>query len=239
MRKLIYLIMIPLLLVIPRSAKAQQTGDLKKEINKIKRSPSYLYAETTMEDKEEALAVALDILQKEAEQWAASRNKKGEELDLVLTNVSQRYSRIELPRGNMFRSFVYVKKSDIQLAQNVFVTENAVESQDERDKDAESATVPVHKPKLHEALQRLLTLKKMNEILPMLETLQKEGLITEYKRYAALDNPDAYVLVIYNRQEEVEAILGEGPKRINVGTGQSDGVANYKGRGAMGVKLSR
>ena len=192
-----------------------------------------------MEDKEEALAVALDILQKEAERWAASKKKSGKELDLVLTNVTQRYNTVELRRGNMFRAFVYVKKSDIQLAQNSFVSEIKTENPDAANKAAESSATPIHKPKLPEALQRLLTLKQMNEILPMLETLQKEGLIMEYKRYAALGNPDTYVLVIYNRQEAVEAILSEGPNRINIRTGQPDGVANYKGRGAMGVKLNK
>lgn len=238
MRKLIHLTMFLLLLVIPQIANCQQEESLKKEINKIKRSYSYLYAETTMEDKGEALAVALDILQKEAERWAASKNKSGKELDLVLTNVTQRYSTMELRRGHMFRAFVYVKKSDIQLAQNSFVSEIKAETPKETDKETDSSTKPIYKPKLPEALQRLLTLKQMNEILPMLETLQKGGLITEYKRYAALSDPDAYVLVIYNRQEEVEAILSEGPNRMNIRTGQPDGVANYKGRGAMGVKLN-
>ena len=81
--------------------------------------------------------------------------------------------------------------------------------------------------------------RKYEELPPCVESLKKEGLIKEYNRYASLSNPDEYVLIIYNRKGEIEAILGEGPERINMRTLQTDGVANYKGRGAIGVKLTK
>lgn len=237
-----YLIVL-LLLSIIGVGYAQQTDELKREINKIKKSSLYLYAETTMPDKEEAMATAIEMLQREAQKWVNEKKKKKEtdvDLDLVLTNVSQSYSRMELSRGNMYRAFAYVKKSDILTSRNVIVSdldnsgvkENLTEPVKEKDVKTQSAEQP-------EAIKRLLDLRKYEELPPCVESLKKEGLIKEYNRYASLSNPDEYVLIIYNRKGEIEAILGEGPERINMRTLQTDGVANYKGRGAIGVKLTK
>lgn len=229
-----------LLLVTPVIVKAQQTDELKKEINKIKKSSLYLYAETTMPDKEEALATAIDMLELEAQKWIAEKKKKNEmNADLVLTNIAQRYNRVELPRGNMYRAFAYVRKSDIFTTQNTLVTEVVTLDEGEGNIHSTSEEMTIQPVDLPDAIRQLLTLRNYEEVPACLEKLQQEGKITDYKRYASLINPDAYVLIIYNRQSEVEAILGEGPDRINMRTSQPDRVANYKGRGAIGVKISK
>ena len=222
---------------------AQQTEDQKKEINKIKKSSLYLYAETTMPDKEEAMATAIDILQREAHKWVNEKRKKKEtdaDWDLVMTNVTQSYNQIELPRGNMYRAFAYVKKSDILTTKNVIVSDLENPAPEEETTEEAIAESPKAQPaELPEAVKRLLALEKYEELPPCVDALKEEGLITEYNRYASLPNPDDYVLIIYNRAGEIEAILSEGPERTNMRTGRTDGVANYKGRGAIGVKLSK
>lgn len=218
---------------------AQQTEDQKKEINKIKKSSLYLYAETTMPDKEEAMATAIDILQREAQKWVNEKKKKNEtnmDWELVITNVTQSYNKIELPRGNMYRAFAYVKKSDILTTKNVIVSDLKGSVPEEETSVEILKVQPAEQP---EVIKRLLALKKYKEVPPCVENLKQEGLITEYNRYASLSNPDDYVLIIYNREGEIEAILSEGPKRVNMQTMETDGVANYKGRGAIGVKLSK
>ena len=222
---------------------AQQTEDQKKEINKIKKSSLYLYAETTMPDKEEAMATAIDILQREAQKWVNEKRKKKEtdaDWDLVMTNVTQSYNQIELPRGNMYRAFAYVKKSDILTTKNVIVSDLENPAPEEETAEEATAESPKAQPaELPEAVKRLLALEKYEELPPCVDALKEEGLITEYNRYASLPNPDDYVLIIYNRTGQIEAILSEGPERTNMRTGRTDGVANYKGRGAIGVKLSK
>lgn len=222
---------------------AQQTEDQKKEINKIKKSSLYLYAETTMPDKEEAMATAIDILQREAQKWVNEKRKKKEtdaDWDLVMTNVTQSYNQIELPRGNMYRAFAYVKKSDILTTKNVIVSDLENPAPEEETAEEAIAESPKAQPaELPEAIKRLLALEKYEELPPCVDALKEEGLITEYNRYASLPNPDDYVLIIYNRAGEIEAILSEGSERTNMRTGRTDGVANYKGRGAIGVKLSK
>lgn len=234
-----FCLMLLLILQTLTGSYAQQTEEQKKEINKIKKSSLYLYAETTMPDKEEAMMTAIDMLKDEAQRWVSEKKKKQEtdvDWEVVMTNVTQSYNKIELPRGNMYRAFAYVKKSDVITGKNVIVSDVKMpESEVEEIKEA-PAPQPAEQP---EAIKRLLALKMYDEVPACVETLKKEGLITEYNRYASLPNPDDYVLIIYNRAGEVEAILSEGAERINMRTLQADGVANYKGRGAIGVKLSK
>lgn len=234
-----FCLMLLLILQTLTGSYAQQTEEQKKEINKIKKSSLYLYAETTMPDKEEAMMTAIDMLKDEAQRWVSEKKKKQEtdvDWEMVMTNVTQSYNKIELPRGNMYRAFAYVKKSDVITGKNVIVSDVKMpESEVEEIKEAPDPQ-PAEQP---EAIKRLLALKMYDEVPACVETLKKEGLITEYNRYASLPNPDDYVLIIYNRAGEVEAILSEGAERINMRTLQADGVANYKGRGAIGVKLSK
>ena len=234
-----FCLMLLLILQTLTGSYAPQTEEQKKEINKIKKSSLYLYAETTMPDKEEAMMTAIDMLKDEAQRWVSEKKKKQEtdvDWEVVMTNVTQSYNKIELPRGNMYRAFAYVKKSDVITGKNVIVSDVKMpESEVEEIKEAPDPQ-PAEQP---EAIKRLLALKMYDEVPACVETLKKEGLITEYNRYASLPNPDDYVLIIYNRAGEVEAILSEGAERINMRTLQADGVANYKGRGAIGVKLSK
>lgn len=234
-----FCLMLLLILQTLTGSYAQQTEEQKKEINKIKKSSLYLYAETTMPDKEEAMMTAIDMLKDEAQRWVSEKKKKQEtdvDWEVVMTNVTQSYNKIELPRGNMYRAFAYVKKSDVITGKNVIVSDVKMpESEVEEIKEAPDPQ-PAEQP---EAIKRLLALKMYDEVPACVETLKKKGLITEYNRYASLPNPDDYVLIIYNRAGEVEAILSEGAERINMRTLQADGVANYKGRGAIGVKLSK
>lgn len=222
-----------LILFLAGSVQAQQVEEQKKEINRIKKSSLYLYAETTMSNQQEAQETAEELLQKEAQRWAQQKRQKKEIADnLVLTNIAQVSTRMELPRGNMYRCFVYVKKSDILVAQNAIVTELRTPSTEQ---DLVSTVESIRE--VPKTIERLLELKKSEDIIPCLKALQAEGKIQDYKPYAELAQPEDYVLIIHNRQGEVEAILSEGTNRINWRTHQADGVKNYRGRGAVGVKL--
>lgn len=232
---------------------ARQTDEQKKEINKIKKSTLFLYAEATMPDKEEAMGTALDILQNEAQKWAQEKKKKKEvDTNLVLINIEQICNRMELPRGNMYRAFVYVKKADIFTAKNTVMSKiktapERKETSGEKNK-LTSTYETINTPdtenkkqaeKQSEVVKRLLTLKTFEEVQPCLLALKNEGKVTSYNKYAALPHPEEYVLIIYNRQAEIEAVLSEGNNRINLGTNRPDNITNYKGRGAIGVKLSK
>lgn len=231
-----------LLCLIGGTVNAQQTDEIKREINKVKKSSLYLYAETTMPDKAEALSTAMEMLEKEAQRWAGEKKRKdGAVSDLVLTNIEQISNRMELPRGNMYRAFVYIKKSDVLVSQNTKVSRlETPASGEQAGEEFRSAYEPIGKNVVEiqpEAVQRLLALTEFKEIEPCLLALKREGKLVEYGRYANLANPEEYILIIFSQEYKVVAVLSEGEKRMNLKTNVPDGVANYKGCGAVGVKL--
>ena len=48
-----------------------------------------------------------------------------------------------------------------------------------------------------------------------------------------------YIMVVFNKEGNVEAVLSEGENRINLSSGNPDQLTNYKGRGAIGVKVNK
>lgn len=219
---------------------AQQADSKKNEIAKIKKSSLYLYAETTMPDKEEAMETALQSLQMEVQNWVAEKKKRKEVAsDLILTNIEQFTEALELPRGSMYRAFVYVKKSDVLVSKNTMITDMPSTSEDSKELRSSYEIISTSKVEQPEHIQRLLDLKRYDEVKPCLDAMKSEGKVLEYARYAKLSRPEDYVLIIYNQQAEVEAILSDGAKRINLRTNLPDGVANYSGRGAIGVKFNK
>lgn len=219
---------------------AQQADSKKNEIAKIKKSSLYLYAETTMSNKEEAMETSLQSLQMEVQNWVAEKKKRKEVAsDLILTNIEQFTEALELPRGNMYRAFVYVKKSDVLVSKNTMITDMPSTSEDSKELRSSYEIISTSKVEQPEHIQRLLDLKRYDEVKPCLDAMKSEGKVLEYARYAKLSRPEDYVLIIYNQQAEVEAILSDGAKRINLRTNLPDGVANYSGRGAIGVKFNK
>jgi len=235
-----YVMLVIFMFVMMTQTFAQQVEDKKNEIAKIKKSSLYLYAETTMPDKEEAMEVALQSLQSEVQNWATEKKKRKEiASDLIITNIEQFTEALELPRGNMYRAFVYVKKSDVLVSKNTIVTDMPSKTEDSAELKSSYEIMSSAKVEQPEHIQRLLALKRYDEVKPCLDTMKSEGKVLEYARYAKLSRPEDYVLIVYNQQAEVEAILSDGVERINLKTGLLDGVTNYSGRGAIGVKFNK
>lgn len=105
-----------------------------KKINSIKRSNQYLYAEATMPTQAEAYEVANDLLIIQVKEYAGSK-KSFEDKSILIRNISAAQDSVELRRGDMVKVFLYVKKSDIQTAENVTLLPG---SQAEQPKEEES-----------------------------------------------------------------------------------------------------
>ena len=235
-----YVMIIVLMFVMVVQICARQADDKKNEIKKIKTSSLYLYAETTMQDKEEAMEIALQSLQMEVQNWVAEKKKRNEVAsDLIIANIEQSTEVLELPRGNMYRAFVYVKKSDVLVSKNTMITNMPTRTEASDESRSSYEVMSVSKVEHPEHIKRLLALKLYDEVKPCLDAMKTEGKVSEYARYAKLSQPEDYVLIIYNQQGEVEAILSDGMNRVNFRTNLPDGVTNYRGRGAIGVKFNK
>lgn len=222
------LLSITLCLLALTAAQAGPTDDVKKEINKIKKSSQYIYAESTAPTEEDARAYAEERLFDEVNKWVSTQKKMKGSANLVVNNRKELWTTLSMPRGtNMYRYFIYVKKKDI------IPTDNAVVIANESRPAVEEKLQPV----LPEAVNLLAGITDYYAMAEKVKQLKAEGKIEDYGRYASLDDPDECYLIIYNREGKVVAILTPGPDRLNVKTNQPDGVANYSGCGAIGIEV--
>ena len=221
------LLSIALCLLSLASAFGQTTDDIKKQINKIKKSSQYIYAEATAPTEKDARTYAEERLFDEVNKWVATQKKMNGSANLVVNNRKELWTPLSIPRGtNMFRYFVYVRKKDIIATDNAVVIENK-----------NRATVEEKlKLVLPESISLLAGITDYYAIADKVKQMEAEGKIKGYNRYASLDDPDKYYLIIYNKEAKVVAILTPGPDRLNVKTNQPDGVSNYRGCGAIGVE---
>lgn len=103
------------------SAMAQTTS---KQINQIKRSPLYLYAEATMESETEAQSVAYELLLQQVQEYIASSKSLSAADNVLIKDVKTKGESLSMMRGEMHRVFVYVKKYDIEAVSNTVAVNN-------------------------------------------------------------------------------------------------------------------
>lgn len=206
-------------------ADTQQTGGQKQQIYEIKKDAQYLYADVTMEKQQAAIESAESALFQDANRYAAQQGAK----PAAGQTLKSRVQRITMPRGNMYRAFVYLKKSDVLAT----TAPSAASSQ--------VRPAPTQKPATHRdiAIARLLELSRGSELRDCLTQLKQQGHVESFNSYRNLTEADQYILIVYNTEGQIEAVLSEGPQRKNLRTGAAEGVANYPGRGAIGVKVKR
>lgn len=231
MMKRIFLI--PILALLPLlTANANDNDAVKKQINSIKKNNIvYLYGEATAETEEEARGLAEEILYQSINEWIANKKKMQESRNIVVKDQNELTTTMTLPRGNMFRAFVYVKKSDIIPANNTVVLENTAVTEPKNLGGAEEVdTMP-------EVVKLIASCTEYSDMVAYIKQYKAKGVIDNYGRYASLDNPENYYLAIYNTAGKVVAVLSPGEERTNVMTKKADGIVNYSGCGAIGFNL--
>ena len=241
------------------TAIAQQPNEAeKKKINSIKKSDQYIYCEVTTDEQQKAIDLAEEGLDVEINRWVAQQKKFRDSPQYVARNTNSYWERITLPRGNMYRVFVYVKKSDILPADNARTGKNPQTAKVDNitfnspGGSVEVAKAPAKEPvkaaptptptppsRYDIVVNRLKGIEKKDEVMTHVRQMKAEGLIRQYETYKKLADPSEYVLVVYNREGVVEALLSEGVQRVNLRNGQPDSVENYKGRGALGIKINK
>ena len=210
------------------SKEVKEVNEKKKNINNIKKSNLYIYSEVTAPTLEDAKDLAQEALYEKINEWVAAKKKMQNSKNIVINNKNEIYSEVSMPRGNMYRSFLYVKKSDIIAADNTEVIEN---------NSTMVKKVAEVKKTLPEVVATLSECTEYNDLATKIKQFKATGKIESYARFASLDKPEEYYLAIYNTAGKVLAVLSPGTTRKNVKTGEIDNVTNYSGCGAIGFKI--
>ena len=83
-----------------------------QDINKVKRDTMYIYAESTTKELSEAYNNARAILEMQVGDWVRKQHPK-EEIEVCIVKAKEHFMQLDTRRGELYRAFVYVKKSDI------------------------------------------------------------------------------------------------------------------------------
>lgn len=240
MRQFYNTLLLALSLLLASNVAAQQNSELKKEINNIKKNSQYIYAEATLPSKSDALDSAMESLQGQINSWA---QKQGD--GKTAANVESIAKKIELPRGNMSRAFVYAKKEDISAGASIGT--NKPKNQNIAETTAATYTSTkkeVDTPAIPKAIERMLHITEYDAMANCIKQLKAEGKIERFARYTdEVKNIESYALVVYNSNGKIDAILSPGYQRTNYRTGMPDSLDNYRGgnikRGALIIKLKQ
>ena len=228
---------------------AQTATDVAKNINKVKRDTMYIYAEATMKDLNEAYNGARAILEMKVGDWVRTQHP-AEGIELCIVKAKEHFAQLETRRGDFYRAFVYVRKSDIMpVADKSEVTVFEVAPVTKPNQiEAQPAIIVTEETPHVEEKQQVLELtseeKQMKQIRsfydvePYIKGLKSKGKLNAYGKYATMPENDDCHLFVYDKQGNISALLRKsGAMQYNLNTLKEDNVKNYKNCGAIWFQL--
>ena len=221
-----------------------QSQEMAKKISAIKRDTTYLYAEATMKDLNEAFVGAKAILEMKVSDWIRSQ-KANEGVEVCIAKAKDHCFEVQTRRGDYYRAFVYVKKSDIMpVADKSEVVVFQVASQDTEKplaNEAISEEAPVEtKPAitLTPDEHQMTSITRFYDIEPYIKDLKGKDRLIAYGKYATMPTNEDCHIFVYDQQGNISALLRKnGSSQINLNTLKEDNIKNYKNCGAIWFQL--
>lgn len=187
---------------------AAAIDDKQAKINSIKKDTCYIYADITKATQEEASAEANRQLKQNALEWLASEDLTAY-INAIEENIHSQADTILTRRLEMYRLFLYIKKSNLlQLSSKNHDTNESIES--------------------------MKHTKYFFELQQKMEAMKQRGDIKDYGKYATMKHPEQCYLIVYDAAGNIRAWLGKGINtRMNLQTGEYESLMNYRGCGAI------
>lgn len=235
-------------------ANAQEdVASALKQINAIKVDVNtYLSAESTSAQWEEAYDNAKALLEIKIEEWAKEKAKT-EDITGCIAKANNSILEIRARRGNLYRAFLYVKKSDIMTysveKEVVVVPVENISQEPETEMSVQHAapemvTVLVpEQPKAAvplayqpSAMERsMLSVTSFGDIESF---IKGNGSVADYGKHATMPSVGDFYVFVYNREGGISACLHHLTEGfINIKTGKEDQLNNYKGCGAFWFRI--
>lgn len=228
--------------------EAQTVADVTKNINKVKRDTMYIYAEATMKDLNEAYNGARAILEMKVGDWVREQHPS-EGIEVCIVKAKEHFIQLETRRGDFYRAFVYVRKSDIMPVADkseVTVFEVAPVVQPNQPQAAPAIIVsedaPIEKEipvlELTSEEKQMKQVRSFYEVEPYIKGLKSKDKLIAYGKYATMPENEDCHLFVYDKQGNISALLRKtGNIQYNLNTLKEDNVKNYKNCGAIWFQL--
>ena len=222
--------------------------DVTKDINRVKRDTMYIYAEATMKDLNEAYNGARAILEMKVGDWVRAQHPV-ESIEVCIVKAKEHFTQLETRRGDFYRAFVYVRKSDIMpVADKSEVTvfevapvAESVQPVPQRAFIVEETPVEVESaPELELTAEekQMKRVRSFYEVEPYITGLKSKGKLNKYGKYATMPEDGDCHLFVYDKQGNISALLRKrGNTQYNLNTLKEDNVKNYKNCGAIWFQL--
>ena len=228
-------------------SNAQTAAEVNKSINKVKRDTMYIYAESTTKDLNEAYTNARAILEMQVGEWVQKQHPS-EGIELCIVKAKEHIMQLDTRRGELYRAFVYVKKSDIMPVADkseVTVFEVAPMVESSQAEVAPAIIVTEEAPKQEKAIieltpeeKQMKQVKSFYEVEPYINGLKSKGKLQDYGKYATMPKGKDCHLFIYDKQGNISALIRKsGSVQYNLNTLKEDNVQNYKNCGAIWFQL--
>ena len=233
--------------VLPSAA--QTAADVSKNINKVKRDTMYIYAESTTKDLSEAYNNARALLEMQVGDWIRKQHPT-ENIEVCIVKAKDHLMQLDTRRGELYRAFVYVRKSDIMPVADksevtVFEVAPVKESAPPVAEHAfiveESAPAEVDLPPVLELTpdeMQMSQIRSFYDVEPYIKALKSKGRLANYGKYATMPEGEDCHLFVYDKQGNISALLRKtGSAQYNLNTLKEDNVKNYKNCGAIWFQL--
>ena len=98
--------------------------------------------------------------------------------------------------------------------------------------------IPEKPQAIPEAAKKMATFTNVKTAAVWLKDMKANGTVTEYNKYNAVADKEAYWLVIYDSHGNIAAVLTDGKQRRNAATQKPDHERNYPNCAALCVKFA-
>lgn len=98
--------------------------------------------------------------------------------------------------------------------------------------------IPEKPQAIPEAAKKMATFTNVKTAAVWLKDMKANGTVTEYNKYNAVADKEAYWLVIYDSHGDIAAVLTNGKQRRNAATQKPDHERNYPNCAALCVKFA-
>lgn len=228
---------------------AQTAADVTKSINKVKRDTMYIYAESTTKVLNEAYNNARALLEMQVGEWVRQQHPS-EGIEVCIIKAKEHFMQLDTRRGELYRAFVYVRKSDILPVADrseVKVLEVAPVSKPNQIEAKPAIIVTEETPQVEEKQQvleltseekQMRQIRSFYDVEPYINGLKSKGKLNAYGKYATMPENEDCHLFVYDKQGNISALLRKsGAMQYNLNTLKEDNIKNYKNCGAIWFQL--
>lgn len=221
------------------------SSEVVKQINVIKMNKDYITAESTADTSDNAYENARALLEVNIEEWIKS-TKATENIQWFIAKSGNSILELKTMRGNRYRYFLYVKKSDIMAFKE---PADIIVAPMQSDNPQQTIVVPLSEevsplPSVIENIyqpndeeKRMLLVDNFSHIEHF---IRQNSDISDYGKFKNLPPTGDCYLFVYTRDGEVPAVLLRNNSGfINVKNGICDDMGNYKGCGAIWFRYKK